>query len=273
MVIKITPAILNLLEETGVAHQYTIGDFDRSIGWIKPGDDYEINSRIVIEGPCAFYGGPYNPSPWQKSGFLCQMGACSYSHSALPEGFIVGRYSSVAKGLRFLDFSHPTDWLSSSVAFFKPENTPHLTTIHHLIDRQLAETTIRRHEFDPKTGKQYPVIDHDVWIGENVTLGMGIHIGTGAVIASGSIVTRNVPPYAIVAGIPATVKKYRFDQELIKSLLASEWWKYSYADLLELDYKNPERFLEQFQENRNSGKLQEWKPNTLILPESFERLT
>lgn len=68
-------------------------------------------------------------------------------------------------------------------------------------------------------------IGDDVWIGTRSIILGGINIGTGAVIAAGSVVTKDVPPYAIVAGIPARIIKYRFDDEMIKNLLASEWWK------------------------------------------------
>jgi acetyltransferase-like isoleucine patch superfamily enzyme len=59
-------------------------------------------------------------------------------------------------------------------------------------------------------------IDNGVWVGCNVTILKGVHIGTGAVVAAGSVVTKSVPPYAIVAGNPAKVLKYRFDEVQIK---------------------------------------------------------
>lgn len=58
-------------------------------------------------------------------------------------------------------------------------------------------------------------------------------IGTGAVIGVGSVVTKDVPPYAIVAGCPATIIRYRFEDEKIKRLLDSEWWNYDSEELLE----------------------------------------
>lgn len=258
-----------LLFRNGIITSWTIADFDNCSGWLSEVSEYEFSNPITIEGPCAFYGGPFTPNKWTINGGLCTMGAASYSHSPLPNQLVVGRYCSIAKGLKFLDFSHPTSWLSSSVAFFIPAETKSFSALGQYIDRSTGRDikTSKRETFDTKFNRPYPIIENDVWIGENVTLGMGIHIGTGSVIASGSIVTRDVPPYAIVAGVPATVKKYRFDPELIKSLLASEWWKYSYKDLLELNFKNPGMFLEQFLKQRDSGNLQEWKPNAIILPD------
>lgn len=63
------------------------------------------------------------------------------------------------------------------------------------------------------------VVEDDVWIGENAMILSGVHIGQGAVVAAGAIVTKNVPPYAVVGGAPAKVLKYRFSEELIQELL------------------------------------------------------
>lgn len=69
------------------------------------------------------------------------------------------------------------------------------------------------------------VIGNDVWIGDRVFVKNGIKIGTGAVIGAGAVVTKDVPPYAVVAGVPAKVIKYRFSEAVIEKLLASKWWR------------------------------------------------
>ncbi|SCY72588.1 Hexapeptide repeat of succinyl-transferase [Butyrivibrio sp. INlla14] len=66
-------------------------------------------------------------------------------------------------------------------------------------------------------------VDDDVWFGVNVTVLSGIHIGQGAVIAAGSVVTKDVPPYAIVGGNPARVIKYRFPDSLINELMSIDY--------------------------------------------------
>lgn len=76
-------------------------------------------------------------------------------------------------------------------------------------------------------------IGHDVWIGTGAVLLEGIHIGNGAVVAAGSVVTKNVPPYAIVAGVPAKIIRYRFSEELINKITQSEWWLWSDDKLLD----------------------------------------
>lgn len=68
------------------------------------------------------------------------------------------------------------------------------------------------------------VIGNDVWIGCQAVIRRGVNIGDGAVIGANSFVNKDVPPYAIVAGSPATIKGYRFDKKIIDKLLESEWW-------------------------------------------------
>lgn len=70
------------------------------------------------------------------------------------------------------------------------------------------------------------VIGNDVWIGEAVFINDGVKIGSGAVIGAHSVVTKDIPPYAIVAGAPAKILRYRFDEETIKHLLESRWWEW-----------------------------------------------
>jgi len=73
-------------------------------------------------------------------------------------------------------------------------------------------------------GKETPTIGNDVWIGRDVVIYSGVTIGDGAVVAGQSVVTKPVPPYAIVAGNPARIVKYRFDEQTIRDLLEIKWW-------------------------------------------------
>lgn len=70
------------------------------------------------------------------------------------------------------------------------------------------------------------VVGNDVWIGYEAVVMAGVRIGDGAIVASRAVVTRDVPPYAIVGGVPAKVIKYRFDLATVERLLAIRWWEW-----------------------------------------------
>ena len=67
-------------------------------------------------------------------------------------------------------------------------------------------------------------IGDDVWVGAGSIIMAGVTIGDGAIIAAGSVVTKDVPPYAIVGGVPAKILRYRFDEGVRKALLKLKWW-------------------------------------------------
>lgn len=75
------------------------------------------------------------------------------------------------------------------------------------------------------TSKGNIYIEDDVWIGFRTTILSGVQIGRGAVIAAGSVVTKDVPPYAIVGGVPAKIIKYRFESKMIEELLMVDYSK------------------------------------------------
>ena len=75
------------------------------------------------------------------------------------------------------------------------------------------------------TSKGDIVLEDDVWIGCNAVILSGVHIGQGAVVAAGAVVTKDIPAYAVVAGNPAHIIKYRFDKEYIDELLKIDFSK------------------------------------------------
>ena len=77
-------------------------------------------------------------------------------------------------------------------------------------------------------------IGSDVWIGARAIILDGIQIGHGAVIAAGAVVTKDVPPYAVVAGVPASIIKYRFKPEIQANLLRTKWWENSAENVQKL---------------------------------------
>ena len=82
------------------------------------------------------------------------------------------------------------------------------------------------------------VIGNDVWIGDHVIIMHGITIGDGAVIGSGAVVTHDVPPYAIVVGVPGKIIKYRFDKKIISELEKLKWWNLPDYKVAELPFND-----------------------------------
>jgi acetyltransferase-like isoleucine patch superfamily enzyme len=120
---------------------------------------------------------------------------------------IIGEYCSIGSNVViFLGSEHRVDWVSTyPFPLFWPE-----------------ARSIRGH---PST-KGDVVIGNDVWIAFGTTILSGVAIGDGAAIGACSVVTRNIPPYAIAAGNPAQVIRYRFDDETIQKLLEMKWWNW-----------------------------------------------
>jgi len=75
------------------------------------------------------------------------------------------------------------------------------------------------------------VLEHDVWIGHGATVLPGVTIGTGAVVGAGAVATHDVPPFAIAAGVPVRVLRYRFDAATIERLMRLAWWDWPHARL------------------------------------------
>ncbi|WP_174493998.1 CatB-related O-acetyltransferase [Acinetobacter sp. Marseille-Q1623] len=209
--------------------------FTRSgIERFKADDEISYQEGVVIEPYCAFLVGRN----------IWEMGAFSYSWSTLPITTKVGRYCSIATDIKVMGLRHPYEWLTTSATTY---DRNFIIYKKYLDDQQKLQNARKL----PHIHHNKLIIGHDVWIGSRVTLKANLYIGTGAVIAADSVVTKDVPAFAIVGGNPAKILKYRFDQETIERLLATEWWKYDFSDIQHLDITNIALFLEEF-ENKKS---------------------
>lgn len=95
---------------------------------------------------------------------------------------------------------------------------------HACIEHPELVSTAQLQGYPHPSQKDKIIIGSDVWIGRNAVLLGGITIGHGAIIGAFSVVASDVPPYAVVVGNPATVKRYRFSQAQIDALLEIQWW-------------------------------------------------
>jgi acetyltransferase-like isoleucine patch superfamily enzyme len=148
----------------------------------------------------------------------------------VPPGTRIGRYCSFSMTCQFFTRNHGTKYLALH---------PYLYNASLGLVEQ--DTIMHR-----------PcVVEDDVWIGHNATITAGAgRLGRGAVIAAGTTVTRDVPPYAIVAGNPGRVIKYRFSPHVIEKIETTRWWEQDKAHLARLLREqpelvfNPERYFE-----------------------------
>lgn len=157
---------------------------------------------------------------------------CSIVYAEIGKYCSIGQKSTVGMG------HHTLGWLSTSPIFTERSNAT-------------------GHSWNNSKSK-YPykkvIIGNDVWIGREVMIMGGITIGDGAIIAAGSVVTKNIPCYAIVAGVPAKVIKYRFNEATITKLLNINWWNFSEQILKDnIPYFTGEDF-EQFLDHMQSKK-------------------
>lgn len=122
---------------------------------------------------------------------------------------VIGKFCSIGQNCLIGLGKHPSStFVSTHPVFFSP----------------LKQTQISFTEKSEFKEFEKITIGNDVWIGANVTILDGIRISDGAIIAAGSLVAKNIPPYAIVGGVPSKIIKYRFTSEEIKFLLLYKWW-------------------------------------------------
>jgi len=121
----------------------------------------------------------------------------------------IGAFTSIANGVILGGAMHPMEWVGMSPVFYAGRDS----VKHKFSEHKLPH---------PK-----PVnIGNDVWIGRSAIVLSGVNIGDGAVVGAGSVVTKDVPPYAIVAGNPAKLIRYRFEEGIIEKFNKIKWWEF-----------------------------------------------
>lgn len=130
----------------------------------------------------------------------------------------IGKFCSIADHCRVGMGGHKLNTISTSPIFTEAANG----TKSKWVSQDIYSEEDKR-----------AILGNDVWIGSHVLINGGITVGHGAVVGAGAVVVKDVPPYAIVGGVPARIIRYRFTQEVIEKLLELEWWNYDDATLKE----------------------------------------
>lgn len=185
-----------------------------------------LGQRFSAEDSVCF--GPH--SAFLNGREIVTIGAYSYLHSPAVRGMSFGNYVSVAIDLRTMGVDHPFERFSSSGFTYDGRFPIYADSYPGLEDRF-------KPSWNERGGAKKAIVEHDVWIGGHVLLANDITIGTGAVIAAGALVTKDVPPYAIVGGNPARIIRMRFPDEICARLLASNWYLYHFPFFKGLDIR------------------------------------
>lgn len=178
----------------------------------RTGDNQTVYLQNVVTGPDIAVGAytMYNdfvndPKDFQKNNVL-------YHYPINHDQLVIGKFCSIACGAKFIFTSanHTLHSLSTYPfpLFFEEWNL------------NKADVT---DAWDQKGGI---TIGNDVWIGYEAVIMSGVTIGDGAVVGTRAVVTKDVPPYTIVGGVPAKTIKKRFSEEIISSLLEIKWWEW-----------------------------------------------
>ena len=166
------------------------------------------------------------------------------------ENVSVGRYCSIGMNVAVGLVSHPTNWLS--------------TTWMQYVARPFHWNGFIRRTVDAKPF-QIPnrtILGNDVWLGAGAQILAGVKVGDGAIVAAGAVVTKDVPSYAIVGGIPAKIIKFRFPEITVKRLQKLAWWRYNLGDLGDINWSCVDKAIADIEERIASG-VAEWSGEVL----------
>ena len=132
---------------------------------------------------------------------------------------VIGKFTAIASSVRLNALQHPVDRITQHKMTYRANE--------YFLGRKIDT------EFRELRQARKVTVGHDVWIGHGAIILPGITIGNGAVVGAGAVVTRDVEPYAIVAGVPAKFLRWRFEQEIIEKIEALAWWDWRHDRLAE----------------------------------------
>ncbi|MCM3668087.1 CatB-related O-acetyltransferase [Mesobacillus maritimus] len=235
---------------------YTLPRHGRRQRFIVNKDWFEVSDYAVIE--------PY--SMVLVGGYFYTIGSFTSVNSRLPVNTIIGRYSSIASNVQRMQGNHPITRFTTSMLTYD-------TKVSAFNDFLLKEQKTFETKPNPEPNGTPIVIGNDVWVGQDVKfVSRGVSVGDGAIIAGGSIVTKDIPPYAIVGGTPAKIIRYRYTDEVISELMDLKWWKYSFADFKGVKGDTEIReFIKIVKDLERSGEIQPFTPSPITMKD-FENI-
>lgn len=165
----------------------------------------------------------------------CFIGCHSYMNDGgyMRNDVFIGRFCSIGRRVSIGVGNHPLTGLSSHPLLVYGAGRKYSEEEMELIDIRPARA-------------RHTIIGNDVWIGDGAVILPGVRIGTGAVIGANAVVTRDVADYAVVAGSPARLIRYRFPEGVISGLLATRWWEYPVEFVRSFPITNIFDFLDEF---------------------------
>lgn len=228
--------IARALSRSGVRRQLTRQRLQRAHGLASLGDDfdYRIPANTSFGRGCRLGGPVYIAGSTIGDFTYIEVGTRISAAD-------VGRFCSIAPYAMIGLAEHPVErFVSTHPIFYR--RMPALS--YDLVDRDHHQEISRTR------------IGNDVWIGAHACVRGGLEIGDGAVIGAGAVVTRDVPPYAIYAGVPARLVRYRFDPATIEFLLAFKWWERDLDWLREHidELHDVERFVDRNRGHESAGE-------------------
>lgn len=223
----------------------------------RPANSYNLPINSRFEAPCSIKS--------LISEMSLQLGAYSYAVSGYYFGVEIGRYCSIGEGVQIGRHSHPLDFGSTSPLFY--------TEKKHVLGKAIKHNAADKN-FSFKPARQPTVfkptkIGNDVYIGHDAFIMPGVNIGNGAIVGARSVVTKDVPSYSIVAGVPAKIIRQRFAQTIIDELQRTKWWNYSLLQLRGVQPDNPMSFVETSESLLCSGE-EPYNPGFITINQFYE---
>lgn len=162
------------------------------------------------------------------------IGDYSYiSYNSTASNVVIGKFCSIADNVRIGLPRHPIEFVSTSPVFHSKNN---ILAVNWLIDNADFKQSL------PVT------VGNDVWIGSGAIIMGGVTVGNGAIIGARAVVTKDVPDYAIVGGVPARIIRKRFEEKVINELKDIAWWNWTPEEISTraADFNNPENFIDSY---------------------------